>query len=50
MPAPRSGECVREYHTLAQLTHPRIVSVYDYGVCDLGAYWRSVLHEQFSRP
>jgi tetratricopeptide (TPR) repeat protein len=28
-----------EYYTLTQLTHPRIVSVYDYGVCELGAYY-----------
>lgn len=28
-----------EYRTLCQLTHPRIVSVYDYGVYDTGAYY-----------
>ena len=29
----------REYHTLAQLSHPHIVRVYDYGVEDGGAYY-----------
>ena len=29
----------REYHTLAQLTHPRIVSVHDFGVDAAGAYY-----------
>src|SRR3982750_2251798 len=29
----------REYHTLAQLAHPRIVEVYDYGVDAAGAYY-----------
>src|SRR5215212_3803890 len=29
----------REYHTLAQLRHPRIIEVYDYGVDDEGAYY-----------
>ena len=29
----------REYHTLAQLTHPRIIEVYDYGLTDAGPYY-----------
>lgn len=29
----------REFHTLAQLAHPRIVEVYDYGVDDEGPYY-----------
>ena len=29
----------REYHVLAQLAHPKIIEVYDYGVDDLGAYY-----------
>ena len=29
----------REYHTLAQLAHPRIVGVYDYGVDELGPFY-----------
>jgi hypothetical protein len=29
----------REYHTLAQLAHPRIIEVYDYGVDDFGPYY-----------
>jgi hypothetical protein len=29
----------REYMTLAQLAHPRIVAVYDYGVDELGPYY-----------
>jgi hypothetical protein len=29
----------REYHTLAQLAHPRIVAVYDYAVDDHGPYY-----------
>jgi tetratricopeptide (TPR) repeat protein len=29
----------REYHTLAQLRHPRIIEVYDYGVDDAGPYY-----------
>jgi tRNA A-37 threonylcarbamoyl transferase component Bud32 len=29
----------REYHTLAQLAHPRIIEVYDYGVDELGPYY-----------
>ncbi|HKP62279.1 MAG TPA: protein kinase [Polyangiales bacterium] len=28
-----------EYHTLAQLAHPRIVSVHDYAVSETGAYY-----------
>ena len=29
----------REYHTLAQLAHPRIIEVYDYGVDEQGPYY-----------
>ena len=29
----------REYHTLAQLAHPRIIEVYDYGVDEHGPYY-----------
>jgi hypothetical protein len=30
----------REFHTLAQLCHPRVIAVYDYGVCpDTGPYY-----------
>jgi hypothetical protein len=29
----------REYHTLASLKHPRIIEVYDYGVCEAGPYY-----------
>ena len=29
----------REYHILAQLAHPRIIEVYDYGVDELGPYY-----------
>ena len=29
----------REYHTLAQLAHPRIIEVYDYGVDEAGPYY-----------
>jgi tetratricopeptide (TPR) repeat protein len=29
----------REYHTLEQLRHPRIIEVYDYGVDDAGPYY-----------
>jgi len=29
----------REYHMLAQLAHPRIIEVYDYGVDERGAYY-----------
>ncbi|HKP62935.1 MAG TPA: protein kinase [Polyangiales bacterium] len=29
----------REFHTLAQLAHPRIVEVYDYGIDDQGPYY-----------
>ncbi|HMI93651.1 MAG TPA: serine/threonine-protein kinase, partial [Polyangiales bacterium] len=35
----------REYHTLAQLAHPRIIQVYDYGVDQLGAYYTMELLE-----
>src|SRR4051812_45656819 len=29
----------REFHTLAQLAHPRVIEVYDYGVDATGAYY-----------
>ncbi|HMJ15142.1 MAG TPA: serine/threonine-protein kinase, partial [Polyangiaceae bacterium] len=29
----------REYHTLANLKHPRIIEVYEYGVCEVGTYY-----------
>src|SRR5258706_11566480 len=29
----------REYHVLAQLAHPKIIEVYDYGVDDEGPYY-----------
>jgi hypothetical protein len=29
----------REFHTLSQLAHPRIIEVYEYGVDDAGAYY-----------
>jgi tetratricopeptide (TPR) repeat protein len=29
----------REYHTLAQLAHPRVIEVYDYGVDERGLYY-----------
>lgn len=29
----------REYHTLSQLRHPRIIEVFDYGVDELGPYY-----------
>src|SRR5262245_57797521 len=29
----------REYHTLAQLAHPRIIEVYEYGVDALGPFY-----------
>src|SRR5690242_8195691 len=29
----------REYHTLAQLAHPSIIEVYDYGVDEVGPYY-----------
>ncbi len=29
----------REFHTLSELSHPRIIEVYDYGVSDNGAYY-----------
>ncbi|MET0386105.1 MAG: serine/threonine-protein kinase [Polyangiales bacterium] len=35
----------REYHTLAQLAHPRIIEVYDYGVNADGAYYTMELLE-----
>jgi len=35
----------REYHTLAQLAHPRIIAVYDYGVDPHGPYYTMELLE-----
>ncbi len=35
----------REYHTLAELAHPRIIQVYDYGVDEQGAYYTMELLE-----
>ena len=35
----------REYHTLASLRHPRIISVFDYGHCELGPYYTMELLE-----
>jgi hypothetical protein len=29
----------REFHTLAQLRHPRVIAVYDYGVSEFGPYY-----------
>jgi serine/threonine protein kinase len=29
----------REYHTLSQLAHPRVVEVFDYGVDGVGPYY-----------
>jgi hypothetical protein len=29
----------REFHTLAQLAHPRVIEVYDYGIAPTGAYY-----------
>src|SRR5688572_6524583 len=29
----------REFHTLAQLAHPRVIAVYDYGVDEGGPYY-----------
>jgi hypothetical protein len=29
----------REFHTLAQLAHPRVIEVYDYGIARNGAYY-----------
>jgi hypothetical protein len=29
----------REFHTLSQLTHPRVIAVYDYGVSSRGPYY-----------
>ncbi len=43
--SPRSTLFRHEYHTLAQLAHPRIVRVHDYGVCDRGAYYTMELVE-----
>jgi tetratricopeptide (TPR) repeat protein len=35
----------REYHTLAQLAHPRIIEVFDYGIDDHGPYYTMELLE-----
>ena len=35
----------REYHTLAQLVHPRIVRVFDFGLAAEGAYYAMELLE-----
>jgi tetratricopeptide (TPR) repeat protein len=35
----RAALLEREYHTLAQLAHPRIIEVYEYGVDDKGPYY-----------
>ncbi|HEX4447824.1 MAG TPA: protein kinase [Polyangiaceae bacterium] len=39
----RRGEMValfeREFHALAQLSHPRVIEVYDYGVGEMGPYY-----------
>ena len=37
--AKRRSQLEREYHTLQQLRHPRIIEVYDYGIDELGAYY-----------
>src|SRR5262245_8729840 len=29
----------REFHTLSEIAHPRIIEVYDYGVDERGAYY-----------
>jgi serine/threonine-protein kinase len=35
----------REFHTLAQLSHPCVIRVYDYGVDEVGAYYTMELLE-----
>jgi serine/threonine protein kinase len=35
----RRASLEREYYTLAQLSHPSIIAVYDYGVDDEGPYY-----------
>src|SRR5262245_24495988 len=35
----------REYHTLAQLAHPTVIRVFDYGVDDTGPYYTMELLE-----
>src|SRR6185436_8441801 len=35
----------REYHTLAQLAHPTVIKVFDYGVDDTGPYYTMELLE-----
>src|SRR5204862_6486532 len=37
--ARRQALLAREYHTLCQLAHPRIIEVYDYGVDGDGPYY-----------
>jgi hypothetical protein len=37
--ARRRAMLEREFHTLAQLRHPRIIEVYDYGVDEHGSYY-----------
>jgi hypothetical protein len=37
--ARRQALLAREYHTLCQLAHPRIIEVYDYGVDEDGPYY-----------
>ncbi|HKP61104.1 MAG TPA: protein kinase [Polyangiales bacterium] len=37
----------REFHTLSQIKHPRVVEAYDYGVDDQGAYYTMELLEGY---
>ena len=37
--AKRRSQLEREYHTLQQLRHPRIIEVYDYGIDEIGAFY-----------
>src|SRR5262245_54145381 len=41
----RSALLEREYHTLVQLAHPRIIEVYEYGVDEHGPYYTMELLE-----
>jgi hypothetical protein len=43
--AARTSLFEREYHTLAQLRHPRIVAAYDYGLDEQSAYYTMELLE-----
>ncbi len=43
--ARRAALLEREYHTLAQLAHPRIIEVYEYGVDTRGPYYTMQLLE-----